>query len=50
MKYDPKTKTNEVLIENVHLANGVGLAADESYVIVAECALSRVYRYDIVLS
>lgn len=45
VKYDPKTKTNEVLIENIHFANGVGLTSDESFVIVAELSLSRIYRY-----
>lgn len=45
VKYDPKTKTHEVLIENLHFANGVGIAPDDSYVIAAELSLSRIYRY-----
>lgn len=45
IKYDPATKANEVLIENIFFANGVGLTSDESFVVVAETALSRILRY-----
>ncbi|KAG5890708.1 hypothetical protein JTB14_016538 [Gonioctena quinquepunctata] len=43
--YDAKSKTNKVLIENLHFANGVLLADDEEFVIVAETGGSRIYRY-----
>lgn len=44
IKYDPVTKTNTVLIDRIHFANGVALAADESYVLVAETFRYRVLR------
>ena len=47
VKYDSKAKTNTVLINNLHFANGVVLAKDESFVLVAETVMSRVHRYDL---
>lgn len=43
--YDSKTKTNKVLIDGIHFANGVVLSSDEEFVIVAETARSRIQRY-----
>lgn len=44
IKYDPKSKTSSVLIDNLHFANGVQLSHDESFVMVAELVRSRVWR------
>lgn len=43
--YDAKTKKNTVLIKDIHFANGVNLADDESFVLVNELARSRILRY-----
>lgn len=43
--YDAKTKKNTVLIKDLHFANGVNLADDESFVLVNELARSRILRY-----
>lgn len=44
IKYDPKTKSSSVLIDNLHFANGVQLSKDEDFVMVAELVRSRVWR------
>ncbi|CAG9813489.1 unnamed protein product, partial [Phaedon cochleariae] len=43
--YEAKSKTNRVLIDNLHFANGVMLSEDESFIIVAETFGSRIHRY-----
>ncbi|XP_074035898.1 adipocyte plasma membrane-associated protein Hemomucin [Leptinotarsa decemlineata] len=43
--YDAKSKTNRVLIDNIHFANGVLLSDDEEFVIVAETVGNRIFRY-----
>ncbi|KAJ8926073.1 hypothetical protein NQ315_009929 [Exocentrus adspersus] len=43
--YDAKTKTNKVLIDKLHFANGVILSEDEEFVLVAETLLNRIHRY-----
>lgn len=43
--YDAKTKKNTVLLKDIHFANGVNLADDESFVLVNELARSRILRY-----
>jgi len=45
LRYDPKTKRNEVLIDGLHFANGVVLSPAEDFVLVAETAKSRIHRY-----
>lgn len=45
IKYDPKRNKHTVLIDNLLFANGVALAPDESFVVVAETGMSRVHRY-----
>lgn len=45
IQFDPKSGTSKVLIENLHFANGVQLSRDEDFVMVAELARSRVWRY-----
>lgn len=42
--HDPATGTTEVLQEGLWFANGVALAADESYVAVVETPSMRVRR------
>lgn len=44
LRYDPVTKTNTVLMDRLHFANGVALAADESYILVAETFKFRIMR------
>ncbi|BES90090.1 Strictosidine synthase [Nesidiocoris tenuis] len=43
--YDPKSKKNTVLIDNLHFANGVLLSRDESFVLVVESMRSKIWRY-----
>jgi len=45
LRYDPKTKRNEVLIDGLHFANGVVLSPAEDFVLVAETARSCIHRY-----
>lgn len=45
LRYDPKTKKNEVLIDGLHFANGVVLSPAEDFVLVAETTKSRIHRY-----
>lgn len=43
--YDPQTKTTEVLAKDMNFANGVALAADDSFVLINETGSYRVLRY-----
>ncbi|XP_068218150.1 adipocyte plasma membrane-associated protein-like [Palaemon carinicauda] len=45
IKFDSKTKTNSVLLKNVHFANGVQLSPDRDFVLVCETFRSRVLRH-----
>lgn len=46
LKYDPKTKQNTVLINNLSFSNGVELADDESFLIIAETIKYQVLKYE----
>jgi len=43
--YNMLTHEIKVLISGLHFPNGVQLAPDESYVLVAECTRARIVRY-----
>lgn len=45
LKYDPKTGSNEVLVDGLHFANGIVLSPKEDFVLVAETGRSRIHRY-----
>ncbi|XP_021944562.1 adipocyte plasma membrane-associated protein [Folsomia candida] len=45
IKFDPKTKKTEVLINRLHFANGVQLSRKEDFVVVCESVRSRVWKY-----
>ncbi|ODN01478.1 Adipocyte plasma membrane-associated protein [Orchesella cincta] len=45
IKYDPKKRTNEVLLENLHFSNGICLSDDEEYILIVECGTSSIRRY-----
>lgn len=45
LRLDPRAGRVEVLLSGLLFANGVALAADESFVIVAECYRYRLTRY-----
>lgn len=44
LRYDPATRTTEVLIPDLYFANGVALAEDESFVLVNETGRLRITR------
>jgi sugar lactone lactonase YvrE len=44
LKYDPKTKKSTVLMQGIRFANGVQLSKDESFLLVAESAESRIFK------
>ncbi len=44
LRYDPATGRTETMLEGIAFANGVALAADESFVAVSESARHRVRR------
>jgi sugar lactone lactonase YvrE len=45
LRYDPQTKTASVKLDNLFYANGIALAQDESFVLVAEFLAFRITRY-----
>jgi sugar lactone lactonase YvrE len=45
LRYDPGTGQAEVVLDNLFYANGVALAADESFVLVAEFLAFRIVRH-----
>ncbi|XP_050527164.1 adipocyte plasma membrane-associated protein Hemomucin isoform X2 [Daktulosphaira vitifoliae] len=45
VKYDPKSKKNTVLLNNLQFANGIALSDDESFIIVAETLKFRIHKY-----
>jgi len=45
LRYDPRMKTASVKLDNLFYANGVALAQDESFVLVAEFLAFRITRY-----
>ncbi|WP_439888079.1 SMP-30/gluconolactonase/LRE family protein [Pseudomonas sp. MBLB4123] len=45
LRYDPRTKTTEVLLEGLYFANGVALSAEEDFVLVNETYRYRITRY-----
>lgn len=47
MRYNAKTKKNEVLVKDLGFANGVFLSDDESFVLVMETLTSRVTKYNL---
>ncbi|KAK8750353.1 hypothetical protein OTU49_014787 [Cherax quadricarinatus] len=45
LRFDPKTKSNTVLVKNVHFANGVQLSPDHEFILFCETFKNRVIRY-----
>jgi sugar lactone lactonase YvrE len=45
LRYDPRTKAARVVLDNLFYANGVAIAQDESFVLVAEFLAFRITRY-----
>lgn len=45
LQYDPVSKNVTVLMKGLHVANGVTLGPDESYLLVSETLSYRVWRY-----
>jgi len=45
LRYDPPQKAASVVLDNLFYANGVALAQDESFVLVAEFLAFRITRY-----
>jgi sugar lactone lactonase YvrE len=44
LAYDPKTKTTRTLLSNLCFANGVAVSPDQSFLLVVETGMYRVYR------
>lgn len=47
LRFDPRTGDIDLLADGLQFANGVGLATDESYVIVAETGSYRIQRVEL---
>jgi sugar lactone lactonase YvrE len=45
LRYDPRTRATETLLSELYFANGVAVAADDSFVLVAETGRFRIRRY-----
>ncbi len=45
LKYDPKTRKSEVLMDDVAFANGIVLSEKEDYFLAAECSTGKVFKY-----
>uniref|UniRef100_A0A1B6HU41 Strictosidine synthase conserved region domain-containing protein n=1 Tax=Homalodisca liturata TaxID=320908 RepID=A0A1B6HU41_9HEMI len=45
LKYSPSTKSNTVLLDKIHFANGVALSDDESFLVICETISHRLLRY-----
>ena len=45
MVFNPDTNENKVLLENLHVPNGILLSADEDYIVFAECLRFRLHKY-----
>lgn len=45
LKYDPKTKKNTVLMNNLHFPNGVEISNDESFLLIIESMKFQVLKY-----
>lgn len=45
LRYDPATRTANVVLDNLFYANGVAVAQDDSFVLVAEFLAFRITRY-----
>jgi sugar lactone lactonase YvrE len=45
LAYDTRTRTTRTLLSNLYFANGVALASDDSFVLVAETFNARILRY-----
>ncbi|CAL4065313.1 unnamed protein product, partial [Meganyctiphanes norvegica] len=45
VKYNPQTKTNTVLMDKIHCANGIQLSPNHDFILLSETARSRVHRY-----
>jgi sugar lactone lactonase YvrE len=44
LHYDPRTRSTQVVLDNLFYANGVAVAADDSFVLVAEFLAFRITR------
>jgi sugar lactone lactonase YvrE len=45
LAYDPRTKSTQVVLDNLYFANGVAISPDQSFVLVAESWEYRIQRY-----
>lgn len=45
LKFDPATSRTSVLLDGLHFANGVALAADESYLLIAETGTYSILKH-----
>lgn len=44
LAHDPKTKTTQVVLKDLHFANGVAISPDQTFVLVCETERYRVHR------
>lgn len=45
LKYDPSTQRTTVLLKDLNFANGIALAKDESYLLIAETGTYRILKH-----
>lgn len=44
-QYNPATKQNKLLLDELYFANGVALSPNEDFIVISETAASRISRY-----
>ncbi|XP_015247760.1 PREDICTED: adipocyte plasma membrane-associated protein-like [Cyprinodon variegatus] len=45
LSYDPRSKNVTVLLDSLYMPNGIALAPDESFLLLAETSIGRILRY-----
>ena len=45
LRYDPLHNSTEVILKNLHFANGVQLSKYDDFILVAECSRARIIKF-----
>lgn len=45
LRYNPESKTTEILMRDLHFANGIAVSSDNTFVLIAETTAYRIHKY-----